>query len=191
MSAGAEPICLLFVCTANISRSPFAELLTADLTAGLTAGKRAGPRVRPASAGTHGFVDRPMDPPMAAELETRGIDASAFRSRRLTPALVAAADLVLTMEAAHRAFVLTEEPGWVGKVFTLGQFARVVDSIPALCGRDLVSAAAGRRSRQRPGDDVADAFGLGPLASARAAADIESRLRLVLPRLAAGRRNGG
>ena len=183
MGSLEEPIALLFVCTANISRSPFAELLTTSLTAGPPGGMASEGRVRAASAGTHGFVDRPMDPAMTAELAARGIDAAAFRSRRLTPALVAAADLVLTMEAAHRAFVLTDEPRWIGKVFTLGQFARLADSVPAASGRSLLDLAAERRIRPRPEDDVADAFGLGPAASARAAADIESRLRRVIPRL--------
>ena len=52
---------LLFVCTANICRSAYAQLMTEHLLAG-----RAGVQV--SSAGTHGFRDHPMDPPMAAQL---------------------------------------------------------------------------------------------------------------------------
>ena len=59
---------VLFVCTANICRSAFAERWAGHLLGGDTS-------VGVASAGTHGYVDAPMDPPMAEELQARGADA--------------------------------------------------------------------------------------------------------------------
>lgn len=166
---------VLFVCTANICRSAYAELRTAHQgVAGLEVG----------SAGTHGWADAPMDPPMARQLEARGVDASAFRSRRLTRALVDEADVVLTATAAHRTFVLQERPAAVGRTFSLGQLAAALDSVADdLTGRDLLVAARRARATAVSDDDVADPYGRGPAAAAAAAQHLDALLDRVLPRL--------
>lgn len=166
---------ILFVCTANICRSAYAELRTAQRgVEGLLVG----------SAGTHGWVDHPMDPPMAAELEARGVDPTAFRSRRLTKALIDEADVVLTATAAHRTFVLQERPRAVPRTFSLGQLAAAVDSVPQeLTGAELLAAARKARATAVSDDDVADPYGRGPKGAAAAAAHIDELLDRVLPRL--------
>jgi hypothetical protein len=40
------------------------------------------------------------------------------------------ADLVLTMEAAQGRYILDDRPAAVWRVFTLGQFARIVAELP-------------------------------------------------------------
>ena len=104
-----EPLRVLFVCTANICRSPYLEL-----TARALAGDDSG--VEFSSAGTHGFDAHPMNEPMVATLASGS--AEGFASRRLTGEILAAADLVLTAEATHRAFILEEFPQHFRKVFT-------------------------------------------------------------------------
>ena len=90
-----EPLKVLFVCTANICRSPFMELTARHL-----AGDAA---IEFRSAGTHGFSDHPMNPEMAVTLEPRGVTGEQdFRSRPLTKAELDWADVVLTAEADPR-----------------------------------------------------------------------------------------
>jgi len=165
---------VLFVCTANICRSPFMELLAREM---------AGETVTVSSAGTQGFNDHPMDVTMAVGLMDRGVSPDIFRSRPLTWDLVDEADLVLTAEASHRQFVLDEHPSAFRKVFTLGQFAEAVVRNPDLAGRDLVVAAGARRPPSIPAHDVPDPYGRGREAAAAAAARIEDLLGSIIPAL--------
>lgn len=166
---------VLYVCTANIARSAYAEVITAN--AGFD-GLEVG------SAGTHGWVDHPMYEHMAAELVRRGVDPSGFRSRRLTPALVDAADLVLTMSATHRDFVLQERPNAVTRTFTLGQLARALDDVPReVTGLEAVAAGRRLRATADAADDVEDPYGRGPAAAAVAADRLDELLDRILLRL--------
>lgn len=180
-----QPLTVLFVCTANIARSPYMELRARSLQ---DAEPGVAPSVEFASAGTHGFQHNPVDTTMAAVLASRGVGShaiEAFRSRRLTRDLVDAADLVLTAEASHRAFVLEEVPSSFRKVFTLGQFADSVQRVEDdLDGAALVAAVGHRRAGASPEHDVRDPFNRGREAADRAADQIDGLLRVVLPRLA-------
>lgn len=167
---------VLFVCTANICRSAYAELVTSA---------RAGDHLEVGSAGTHGWADHPVERHMAAELERRGVESHAFRSRRLTRALIDEADLILTAEAAHRTFVLQERPAAVRRAFTLGQLASALEVVPPDVPRDELLAAVRRaRPTAREEDDVTDPYGRGGDAAASAARHIDDLLGRVLPRLA-------
>jgi len=124
---------VLFVCTANICRSPSAEALAGA----------AGPAdIEFTSAGTHARDGEPINPDMVAVLPP-DLDTSAFRSRRLTTALLEDADLVITMEAAHRTFVLDDHPAMFRKVFTLGQLAKAVEQAPEGLDREALLAHLG------------------------------------------------
>ena len=176
-SANPDPLRVLFVCTANICRSPFMEL---------TARHLAGPdtNVVFTSAGTHGFREHPMDAVMASTLEPRDIATDEFRSRPLTSAMIKDADLVLTAEATHRTFILDDHPSTFRKVFTLGQFAEVVDQLPDdLTGRALIEAAGLRRGGATSRLDVGDPYGRGPEAAETSAQRIDALLRVVVPAL--------
>ena len=167
-----------FVCTANICRSAYMELV---------ARHRLGPDspVTVSSSGTHGFRDRRMDRTMAGALDD--VDHEEFRSRELTAAMVDEADLVLTADRAHRQFVLEDHPAWFRKVFTLGQFAEVVrrarEAGDTSTGVDLVRAAAGMTGIAQVDADVADPFARGPVAAKACARDIDALLDVVLPAL--------
>jgi protein-tyrosine-phosphatase len=173
---------VLFVCTANICRSPSAEAIAR--AAGL-------PGVELGSAGTHARDGEPINPDMAAVLPP-GLDTSRFRSRRLTPALVEEADLVVTMEAAHRDFVLSEQPEAFRKVFTLGQLARAVEGAPAGLDRDALLAHLGTtRPNADPALDVPDPYRRGAEACAGCVQRLQELLRTVLPALAREGSQGG
>lgn len=64
-------------------------------------------RVQVDSAGTAAWEDQPATGPSIEVAARNGVDLKGHRSRRLTPALVREADLVLVMERAHQAAVLT------------------------------------------------------------------------------------
>ena len=173
--ADNPPLKVLFVCTANICRSPYMELATRRLL-----GPASGIEV--SSAGTHGFADRPMSEEMIGGFET---DARRFRSRRATVDLVEAADLVLTAEAAHRTYLLEETPGAFRKVFTLGQFADAVATLGADAprGRALVAEIGRHRSQADPRHDVDDPYRRGPEVAAACKARIDDLLGIVVPAL--------
>ena len=173
----SEPLRVLFVCTANISRSPYLEL-----SARLLAGEDSG--VAFASAGTHGFDARSMDEGMVPLLPA-GATADEHASRRLSADLLKDADLVLTAEATHRTFILEEFPQHFRKVFTVGQFAATIADHPGLRGRELVTAAAARRTPARPEHDIADPYRRGEAASTTAAATMSRMLDVIVPRLTA------
>ncbi len=183
-----RPLRILFVCTANICRSPYMELRARAMQAAVYLDEP----IEFASAGTHGFRSHEIDPTMRSVLAERGITGAqvdAFRSRRLTPDLVQLADLVLTAEASHREFVLEEAPSAFRKVFTLGQFAQsAARTSPDLEGAALVTAVGHHRTGADPAHDIADPFNRGLSAATTSADQIDELLRVVLPRLTGSER---
>jgi sulfate adenylyltransferase len=172
-----DPVRVLFVCTANICRSPYLELRARQLL-----GPDSGVEV--SSAGTLGFDSSPVSDTMEAEFARHGTDTGTFRSRRATGDLVDEADLVLTAAADHRTRLLEDRPAAFRKIFTLGQFvasARAAD--PALRGRDLIDALANRRVPTSPDHDIDDPYRRGPEAARRAALTMEAMLEVVVERL--------
>jgi protein-tyrosine-phosphatase len=165
---------VLFVCTANICRSPSAEALA----------RAEGPAdVEFSSAGTHARDGEPINPDMVAALPTE-LDTSAFRSRRLTTELLDAADLVVTMEAAHRTFVLDDHAALFRKVFTLGQLAKAIDQAPDGLDRAALIAHLGATRRNAdPALDVPDPYRRGAEAASGCVARLEELLHIVLPAL--------
>ena len=168
-----EPLTVLFVCTANICRSPAMELIARDLA--------GSAEVVFASAGTHARNGRPMNPDMVTTLRA-GVSHE-FRSRHLTAATLTSADLVLTAEQVHRQHILDDFPQLHRRVFTLGQFAASIAEIPDLTGRELVVAAGERRTPSAPEHDVADPYRRGKAAATTATGTITAMLSAIVPRL--------
>jgi sulfate adenylyltransferase len=176
---GQRPLNVLFVCTANICRSPYMQLRSDRLAAG------AG--IVFSSAGTHGFDDKPADRTMAVVMAQRGIEQdaiAAFRSRPLTRQVVEEADLILTAEASHRAYLLEDMPGAFRKTFTLGQFADSLTRIdPSLTGHELVTAIGHSRAGAETSHDISDPYRRGLEAAADCADQIDGLLQVALSRL--------
>lgn len=174
--APVTPLRVLVVCTANICRSPYLELALRRATGGA---------VEITGAGTHGFDAEPMDPTMAAVARARGLEPDGLRSKAVTRALVADADLVLTAEERHRSFLLEEHPGAFRKVFTLGQLARGVEQLgdDVVDPRELV-ARIGAHRPSAAGTDVADPYRRGPAAAEACADHVDRLVAVVGPALA-------
>ena len=171
----SEPIRVLFVCTANICRSPFMEIYARSL---------AGDGVVVSSAGTYGMDSQELSADMAAELTRRGLVTEEFRSRPLTSDLLAEADLVLCAERSHRQFILDDHPQHFRKVFTVGQVLAALESAEAeLRGRRLLAELAQRRGTAAAAGDIADPYGRGAAAAATAAELITGMLDRIVPRL--------
>ncbi len=136
----SEPLRVLFVCTANICRSPAMELIARDMAGDAD--------IVFISSGTHARNRNRMSRDMAATLPVGA--AVDFRSQHLTAELLTSADLVLTAEQVHRQHILDDFPQLHRQVFTLGQFAAAVAEIPDGTGRELVAAAGQRRTPSAP-----------------------------------------
>ena len=163
---------VLFVCTGNTCRSPAAELLARALGPG---------DVEFGSAGTDARDGEPISPEIAAALPA-ALDTAGFRSRRLTPALLDVADLVLTAETSHRRFILDDHPGAFRRVFTLGQFVQALQTDDSGdTGQDLLVRLGERRGLADPSLDVPDPYRRGAEAASGCVARLEELLRAVLP----------
>lgn len=141
-----DPAHVLCVGTANVCRSPAAELL---LRAGLRArlGVRAEAEVVVSSAGTWATPDRPIEPGTLNALRRAGVEGAelaAARSTRLTQESVGAADLVIGSTAEHVRAVWRLELASRHRTFTLGELVRLTEGIS---GDDLPAGDAGARLR--------------------------------------------
>jgi protein-tyrosine phosphatase len=78
---------------------------------------------------------------VARLLRGRGVDAGGLTARQLTPELVRAADLVVTMTAEQRAAVVTRVPAAVRRTFTLRELAGLAELVPDPLGDGGPAAA--------------------------------------------------
>lgn len=82
---------VLFVCTGNICRSPFAEAYARSFRLDIEA----------ASAGTFAFPNRPATTEAIAAGRDFGVDLSDHRSQQLTAPMIEQADLVFAAAGEH------------------------------------------------------------------------------------------
>ena len=189
---------ILFVCTANQIRSPFAERL---MHRALHA--RFGPvadAVAVTSAGTHATPGQPIWPEAAAELARRGVSAAGHTARQLVPTMIRRSTVVLTAARTHRDDVTSLWPDALHRTFTLREIAWLLDGCSAadLPGRRLTERvemlpvlARSRRGILTPlspdAFDVADPVGGTDADYARAAVEIEQAIAVPLRVLRAER----
>jgi protein-tyrosine phosphatase len=114
---------ILFVCYANLCRSPMAEYLARDMLAGDGGTDPAGFPV--SSAGTHAVAGLRMHPHAATVAAGLGADPGGFCSRPLTADVIARAGLVLAATHRERAACVSLVPGAMRRTFTLRQFGRL------------------------------------------------------------------
>ena len=167
-SSALSPV--LFVCTGNICRSAYAEVIARD--AGL-----AG--VRFASAGVYAVTGAGLCPQMAVFVDGRG-DPTAHRAQQLTRRMMEQSDLVIAMDSGHRRYILDEWPAMGRKAFLIGHVARQMRDRPASLTLDDLTGHLWQNRTTRPGDSVADPYGLGPAAAATASHAIDAHLDAIL-----------
>jgi protein-tyrosine-phosphatase len=110
---------VVFVCTANICRSPVAEVLFADwLRRQAVAGDW-----RVSSAGTWAQDDAPASIDSREILAERGLDLTQHRSRRVDRQMVEAADLLLCMTGSQREALQAEFPDLADRIHLLSAMA--------------------------------------------------------------------
>lgn len=155
-----RPFRLLFVCTGNICRSPFAEILTRHSLIGRLGGRDAQ-AFDVSSAGVRAVVDAQMHPDSRHQLSPWGLDRSVagrFVARQLRSAMVEEADLVLGATPRHRSSVVECSPAGLSKTFSLREFARLAQAVDASALPErpvdrahlLVDLARGRRGLLPP-----------------------------------------
>ncbi|MEW2384235.1 low molecular weight phosphatase family protein [Micromonospora sp. NPDC047707] len=170
---------VLFVCHANLCRSPMAEYLARRLLADRP--------VEVASAGTDAVDDLSMHPYAAEVVAGTGADPTGFRTRRLRREHLTGATLVLTATRRQRSVCATLAPAVLHRTFTLRQFGRLAAAAePASTPPDdplraAVEAAARARGRLQPAapdaDDLRDPIGGTAADFRRCAEEIERSLR--------------
>jgi protein-tyrosine phosphatase len=165
---------ILFVCTANICRSPMAERWTAGFLAEQLGD--ANGRFEVGSAGVQARDGSPMAEYAASTLTSRGIDPSGFRSRALREEHLRGPDLVLVASRRHRAKAAALDPRMLRRCFTIREFGRLAEATEPVFDDDagaadrlrtLVREAAGMRGLVPPPEhpedyDLADPIGGTP-----------------------------
>lgn len=150
---------ILFVCTANVSRSFLAEQLFRREI------ERIGlDGVTVASAGAFAGPSGGPDPRMVEYLEAAGIPVEAHTPRQIEPEDLDRADRILVMEKVHARFIAELNPAHAGKVEMLGQY---------------VSADGGE-------DDIVDPYGLSSFHYRTAIAQITMAVRNFAQTLSGG-----
>jgi protein-tyrosine phosphatase len=164
---------ILVVCSGNICRSPIAEgLLRRALERRVGGAAPTG-----GSAGTIAIDGGPATPEAVEAARERGLDIGAHAARRLTPALIEGADLIVGMAAEHREAVSRLVPAASARAFTLKELTRLLEarattaSEPRLDARvgDAAAARANGGPANRFDEDVVDPIGM-PLETYRAVA---------------------
>ena len=199
----AAPFRLLYVCTGNICRSPFAEIITRHVLIGRLGG-RAASRFHISSAGVRAVVGSGMHPDSRAELEPWNLHTAPQSGSRPANSAPRWWRSPIWCSGPRRG---TGRPSWNGCprrlpiTFSLREFARLAEAVddaelpdlPVERAQALVELARAQRGLVPPpedGDDVPDPIG-GPQEAHHAAAtlirDAVQRITdVMLPRADAG-----
>ena len=108
---------ILFVCTANVCRSPMAEAIFNALA------EERGLAWRAESAGVAALVDEDITPNARSALDEVGIYANEHRARQVGEEMLEEADLVLGMGPRHVATLRRRFGGLSERVYTLPEYA--------------------------------------------------------------------
>jgi protein-tyrosine-phosphatase len=170
---------ILFVCTANICRSPTAELLARG---------RFGEEVSVFRSAGFLDPDHLVPPELVRVLGDRGIDATNHRSYRIDEASIEAAELILVMESSHLQKVTGLRPEALAKTVPLKEAAEIMTAQPpgpVSVGALLADVNRDRDPRRYLGSqwDVADPYGRRMKAYRQAVEEIDQLVALVIGRL--------
>ncbi|MCL4261822.1 MAG: hypothetical protein KJ069_01335 [Anaerolineae bacterium] len=125
---------ILFVCTANICRSPVAAALFRQK---LETHGRTPSDWTVQSAGTWATIKRGPSRFSKQLMADRGIDISRHRANMIDTALMAQSDLILCMETGHVEALKIEFPHFKNRIFTLSEMVDKPYNIPDPYGGPL------------------------------------------------------
>ena len=111
---------ILFICMANICRSPMAEYLLRNLCERRSPGNPVSIEVR--SAGIMNTTGTEASDQALMVMHERGIDMSRHKARRVSSDLIDWADLILCMEQAHLKAMQREFPLAREKIHLLTEY---------------------------------------------------------------------
>ena len=130
---------VLFVCTANVCRSPMAMgLLKAKV-------KSEKDTWRIESAGVWAMPGYPAAENTQLILSEIGVDLSGHASRPVSRELLAEFKLILTMESGHKEALKAAFPQFASRVYMLSEMIGKVDDLGDPIGRPLVDFRATAR----------------------------------------------
>jgi len=151
--------CVVFLCTANLCRSPMAAALLEDRL------ERRGIEIEVVSAGLL-EADRPASEGSVRALHWRGLDLGDHRSRRVGRDLISSSTLVLGMEHRHVQEAVLLEPSAWPRSFSLREFVRRASAVGPRRREPLeqwIGRVHGDRTVQEMvgawDDDIADPYG--------------------------------
>ena len=110
---------MLIVCHGNIIRSPFAARLMAQILV-------ARAPIAIASAGVQASPNRPPDPAAVAAASQLGVDLRDHVAVRITPEIVARADVILVMDVSQLLLMRKCFPNARGRTFLMAALCRDV-----------------------------------------------------------------
>ena len=125
---------VLFVCTANMVRSPMAAAL---FRARLSKARSNWNQWRIDSAGTWAVEGEQAARPSRAVMSKRGLDISSHRAKTVTAEMLASFDLILTMEPGHKEALQVEFPTVANRVYLLSEMDGQVLAVEDPYGRSL------------------------------------------------------
>lgn len=111
----------LVVCHGNIMRSAVGDALLTHLA-------ESRPDLRIESAGVAAIPGRPADPRAERFAQSLGLSLESHRSRPISAAMVAKADVILVMDLLNEARLLARYPAAASRVRLLGEFDPVPGS---------------------------------------------------------------
>lgn len=133
---------VLFVCRANICRSPMAEALFNTLISDTDMPYEAR------SAGVAALVNEPIAPYAMAVLEEAGVYAKEHRARQVNETMLEGADLVLAMTSRHATKLSRLSATSAAKVHTLPAYANDApdwEGVPDPYGHSMATYRASMR----------------------------------------------
>jgi protein-tyrosine-phosphatase/predicted ATP-grasp superfamily ATP-dependent carboligase len=176
---------LLFLCYGNICRSPFAEAVARQM---LPAGWQM------ASAGFFEAPGRPSPENLYRAALRLGIDLAAARSQRVTPELVASADLILVMDLENYRRVAADFPQAISRTTLLGLFDSESGRSPAgrhsavpgphAAGSRAAVPAGNHSPSSAPRFEIADPYGASTEETDRILRQIKAAMQGLAARLA-------
>ncbi|MDR3270467.1 MAG: low molecular weight protein arginine phosphatase [Peptococcaceae bacterium] len=119
---------VLFVCTGNTCRSPMAEYLAREIF---------GAELEISSAGLWAWEGQAASAQAIRVLQASGIDLRPHRARRVSGAILAAADYVIPMTREHERSLCEQFPEMRDKVKRLGAWAGSDEDIPDPVGAPI------------------------------------------------------